>query len=60
MEASKDWWFSRAAQKKIIFELSYDITTNNPEISAGQAITKAEQLVNLFYAKHLNPQTRID
>lgn len=59
-EQNQGWWFDRAHQRKYILEMARDSMIENPEMSAGEALTRSEILMDLYFAKHVNPVTRIN
>jgi len=59
-DEQQGWWFDKAHQRKYIFEMAMDTMIQNPEVTPGHALSRAELLMNLYFAKHVNPVTRME
>ena len=59
LKTGATWWFSREEQRKKIFTISAELVTRH-NITPCEALSIAEELVQEFYIRHVQPSTRIE
>ena len=59
LKAGANWWFSRESQRKKIFVISAELVTRH-NITPCEALSIAEELVQEFYVRHVQPSTRVE
>ena len=54
-QAEEEFWFSRANQKKMVFDLGAKLLVSE-DITAREAVSMAQDYIDTFYATTLSPQ----
>ena len=51
-------WYCRETQRKYIFNIAAELLTTH-NVTPSEALELGEELVQLFYTRHVQPSTRI-
>ena len=58
LSSGANWWFCRETQRKYIFNIAAELLTTH-NVTPSEAMELGEELVQLFYTRHVQPSTRI-
>ena len=58
LSSGATWWYCRETQRKYIFNIAAELLTTH-NVTPVEAMELGEELVQLFYTRHVQPSTRI-